>query len=59
MTIEELAERLPEVAAYHSLWLGGTEAGFSVWEAKFRLADAALGACAQEIGRLEESQHDS
>jgi hypothetical protein len=59
MTIEELAERIPEVADYCSLWLGGAETGASVWEAKFRLADLALTACAKELGRLEESQHDA
>ena len=59
MTIEELAELLPQVAEYQSLWLGGHESGISVWEAKFRLADAALLACAQEIERLGEYQHDA
>ena len=53
MTIEELAERIPEVKSYRSLWLGGKESGISVWQAKFRLADTALLACAQEIEKLD------
>jgi hypothetical protein len=59
VTIEELAERIPAVQDYCGLWIGGNESGLSVWQAKFKLADAALLACAAEIARLEESQHDS
>ena len=59
MTIEELADRIPEVARYRSLWLGGMESGIFVWESKMKLADAALLACAAEIERVEGEQHDS
>ena len=59
MTIEELAERVPEVKSYRSLWLGGKETGLSVWNAKFRLADEALKACAAEIERLEDAIFDA
>jgi hypothetical protein len=58
MTIEELAERIPEVKAYRSLWLGGKETGLSIWNAKFCRADEALLACAQEIERLEAAVID-